>query len=92
MALLAEQRGHIGRLIGMDLNTAMLAGARTKPPAIERVEGSALDLPFEASSFDVVLCQLGLQFFPDRPLALKEMARVLKRTGRAGLSVYSAIV
>jgi ubiquinone/menaquinone biosynthesis C-methylase UbiE len=38
-----------------------------------------------------VLCQLGLQFFPDRPLALKEMVRVLKHGGRAALSVFSAI-
>jgi hypothetical protein len=38
-----------------------------------------------------VLCQQGLQFFPNRALALKEMVRVLKRGGRAGLSVYSAI-
>lgn len=91
VARLAEQRGHAGRLVGIDLNTAMLAVARAKSATVEWVEGSALDLPFNANSFDVVLCQLGLQFFPDRPLALKEMARVLKPGGRAGLSVYSAI-
>lgn len=87
----AERREHVGRLVGIDLNTAMLAIARRKSATVEWVEGSALDLPFEAGSFDVVLCQLGLQFFPDRPLALKEMSRVLKPAGRAGLSVYSAI-
>jgi ubiquinone/menaquinone biosynthesis C-methylase UbiE len=91
VARLAEQRGHIGRLVGVDLNTAMLAVARPKSATVEWIEGSALDLPFDANSFDVVLCQLGLQFFPDRPLALKEMVRVLKPVGRAGLSVYSAI-
>ena len=91
VARLAEQRGHTGRLVGLDLNTAMLAVARAKSSTVEWVDGSALDLPFNANSFDVVLCQLGLQFFPDRPLALKEMVRVLKPGGRAGLSVYSAI-
>ena len=91
VARLAAQRGHAGRLIGIDLNTAMLAVARAKSATIEWVEGSALNLPFEANSFDVVLCQLGLQFFPDRPLALREMVRVLKSGGRAGLSVFSAI-
>jgi ubiquinone/menaquinone biosynthesis C-methylase UbiE len=91
VARLAELRGHAGRLVGIDLNAAMLGVARRKSPNIEWVEGSALDLPFDASSFDVVLCQLGLQFFPDRSLALQEMARVLKSGGRAGLSVYSAI-
>ena len=90
-ARLVEQRGHAGRLVGIDLNTAMLAVARTKSATVEWVEGSALHLPFDASTFDVVLCQLGLQFFPDRPMALKEMVRVLKPGGRAGWSVYSAI-
>lgn len=91
VARLARQRGHAGRLVGIDLNRAMLAVARAKSATVEWIEGSALDLPFDAKSFDVVLCQLGLQFFPDRPLALKEMVRVLKPGGRAGFSVYSAI-
>lgn len=71
VARLAAQR------VGIDLNAAMLAVARTKSATIEWVEGSALDLPFEANIFDVVLCQLGLQFFPHRSLALREMVRVL---------------
>lgn len=91
VARLAAERGHIGRLVGIDLNTAMLATARTKSSDIEWFEGSALELPFDESSFDVVVCQLGLQFFPDRSLALKEMLRVLKPEGRVGLSVFSAI-
>ena len=91
VARLAAQRGHAGRLVGIDLNAAMLAVARAKSSTIEWIEGSALDLPFEANTFDLVLCQLGLQFFPDRSLALKEMVRVLKPGGRVGLSVYSAI-
>ena len=91
VARLLQQRGHVGRLVGIDLNAAMLAVARRKSTSIEWVEGSALDLPFEAGRFDVVLCQLGLQFFPDRHRALREMARVLKPDGRAGLSVYGAI-
>jgi ubiquinone/menaquinone biosynthesis C-methylase UbiE len=65
VARLAAQRGHAGRLTGIDLNTAMLAVARAKSATVEWVEGSALDLPFNATTFDVVLCQLGLQFFPD---------------------------
>ena len=38
--------------------------------------GDAGDLPFEAGSFDAVLCQSALMFFPDRTGALREMARV----------------
>src|SRR5688500_9596854 len=62
VARLAEQRGVVGRLVGIDLNTAMLAIARSKSATVEWIEGSALDLPFGANGFDVVLCQLGLQF------------------------------
>ena len=52
---------------------------------------SALGLPFGAGSYDVVLCQLGLQFFPDRRAALAEMRRVLVTGGRLGLNVYGPI-
>jgi SAM-dependent methyltransferase len=48
-------------------------------------------LPFPPDSFDVVLCQLGLQFFPDQRRALREMHRVLRNSGRAAPSVYSPI-
>src|SRR5947209_4976061 len=72
----------------------MLAVASSLPSAgvpIEWLQGTAASLPFSDSSFDLVLCQLGLQFFPDRPLALSEMRRVLAPAGRIALSVYSAI-
>lgn len=91
VARLAKERGHTGGIAGVDLNAAMLVVARRKSTVIEWIDGSALELPFEENSFEVVLCQLGLQFFPDRHLALSEMVRVLKPGGRAGLSVYSAI-
>jgi ubiquinone/menaquinone biosynthesis C-methylase UbiE len=83
-----------GHLVGLDFNAGMLAVARTLPSPgipIEWIEGSALNLPFDDQSFNLVLCQLGLQFFPDRPLALREMYRVLAKSGRVALSVYSAI-
>jgi ubiquinone/menaquinone biosynthesis C-methylase UbiE len=72
----------------------MLAIARFLPTtsmSIEWVEASALDLPFPSGCFDLVLCQLGLQFFPDKPRALREMKRVLAASGRIVLSVHSAI-
>jgi ubiquinone/menaquinone biosynthesis C-methylase UbiE len=93
--LAAERVGDAGHVAAVDLNPDMLAVARSLPPvagaSIEWHEGSALALPFEGGSFDVVLCQLGLQFFPDRPAALAEMRRVLGRPGRLALSVYSPI-
>ena len=94
VARLASHRTGRGRVTGLDLNKGMLAVARTVPGGdgtIEFIEGSALDLPFAAGAFDVVLCQLGLQFFPDQKKALREMRRVLLPGGRLAVSVYSPI-
>jgi ubiquinone/menaquinone biosynthesis C-methylase UbiE len=87
----AERVGDGGRVVGVDVNRAMLQVARARLPALEWREGSVLALPFAAGEFDVMFCQLGLQFFPDRPAALSEMQRVLARGGRFGASVYSSI-
>jgi SAM-dependent methyltransferase len=48
-------------------------------------------LPFPEGAFDVVLCQHGLQFFPDRAAAVREMRRVLTPGGRALVIVLQAI-
>jgi ubiquinone/menaquinone biosynthesis C-methylase UbiE len=96
VARLAAQRvGPTGQVVGLDLNPGMLAVARGLPPLpgapIAWQEASAVALTFPDARFDVVLCQQGLQFFPDRPAAVREMHRVLKPGGRLALSVYSAI-
>ena len=84
-----------GHVVGLDINEGMLAVARSRSAGIgldiEWREASALDLPFADSSFDLILCQLGLQFFPDQPRALREMIRVLVPNGRLALSVFTAI-
>jgi ubiquinone/menaquinone biosynthesis C-methylase UbiE len=54
-------------------------------------EASADKLPFPDGSFDVVYCQLGLQFFADRAAALREMRRVLGAEGRLALMVWRGI-
>jgi SAM-dependent methyltransferase len=54
---------------------------------IEWHEASAEAMPLPDASFDVVLCQMGLQFMPDKHAALREMRRVLVRDGRLSLSV-----
>ena len=94
VARLAAKRMGRGLVTGLDLNAGMLNVARTAPTegaAIIWIEGSALVLPFPEESFDLVLCQQGLQFFPDQRKALGEVCRVLKGGGRAALSVYSRI-
>ena len=91
----AGRVGRAGHVAGVDINAAMLAVARSLPAgpgaAVGWLEASALGLPFRAGSYDVVLCQLGLQFMPDRPAALAGMRRVLVPGGRLGLSVYGPI-
>lgn len=63
-------------VVGIDLNEGMLNVAR-RNPQVEWHQGNATELPFESGSFDVVLCQQGFQYIPDRTAAIKEMARVL---------------
>ncbi len=91
----AERVGETGSVAGLDINAAMLAVARSSAQdarlPIDFVQGSALQLPFDDASRDVVLCQLGLQFFPDRSRAVAEMHRVLAPGGRLGLSVFGPI-
>ena len=89
----AKRVGPTGRVVGVDLNPGMIAVAQSLAvpvgARIEWLERSALDLRLEDASFDAVLCQQGLQFFPDKLVALKEMRRVLDRGGRLALSVWN---
>lgn len=79
-----------GIAAGLDIDPGMLAVARSVTPAeleIGWYEGSAEAMPFPEESFDVVLCQMSLQFIPDRGSALREMRRVLVPHGRLVLGV-----
>ena len=48
-------------------------------------------MPLPDAAYDIAYCQLGLQFFPDRPAAMREMYRVLVPGGRLGLMVWQDI-
>jgi ubiquinone/menaquinone biosynthesis C-methylase UbiE len=85
------QVGHEGRVVGLDVNKNMLEMARRLAPDIEWHEGNAMELPFSAQEFDAVVCQQGLQFFPDKPQALCEMHKVLKPGGRLALALWCSI-
>jgi ubiquinone/menaquinone biosynthesis C-methylase UbiE len=84
------QRGR-GRVVGLDLNEAMLDVARRVRPAIEWRQGDAGRLPFPDGSFDVALCQMAFMFFPDRGQVLREMARVVTPGGTVAFSVPSRL-
>jgi ubiquinone/menaquinone biosynthesis C-methylase UbiE len=88
--LAAERVGSTGTVTALDINPAMLAVARSVASpgmSIEWYESSAEAMPLPDEAFDVVLCQLGLQFFPDRLAALREMQRVLAPGGRLVICV-----
>jgi len=91
----AERIGPAGHVVGIDLNAGMIRVARSLPPPVgapvEWIERSALDLGLADASVDAVLCQQGLQFFPDKARAMREMRRVLRRGGRLALSVWTGI-
>lgn len=88
--LASQQVGTTGTAAGLDINPGMLAVAQSAASAdmpIRWHEGSAEAMPLPDASFDVVLCQMGLQFMPDKHAALQEMRRVLVPGGRLLLNL-----
>jgi ubiquinone/menaquinone biosynthesis C-methylase UbiE len=94
--LAAARLGPKGRVVAIDVAQPMLDIARAKAPiadavAIEYLQSPAAPLPAPNGVFDVVLCQQGLQFFPDRMNALREMHRVLKQSGRVAIAAWAQL-
>ncbi len=96
--LVAQRVGSTGEVVALDLNPGMLAVAASiasnEPATTAQItwqEASATKMPLPDAAFDIVYCQLGLQFFPDRPAALREMYRVMVPGGRLGLMVWRGI-
>ncbi|MFM0276335.1 methyltransferase domain-containing protein [Paraburkholderia aspalathi] len=80
--------------VATDLNQPMLDYAATRQGAdscIEWRQADALDLPFEDASFDVVCCQFGAMFFPNRIVGYAEARRVLRPGGRFVFNVWDRI-
>ena len=91
---LVERLAGRGALVATDLNDAMIAHGRTKLPAGAPVEWRTADgmrLPFPDRSFDAVVCQFGLMFFPDRAAGVREAHRVLRPGGRYLFNVWDAM-
>lgn len=87
----ARRVGERGKVVGVDLNPAMLAVARRLRPDLEWRQADAAALPFADGSFDVVLCQAALMFFPDVARALREMARVVTADGTVAVQVWGRL-
>jgi SAM-dependent methyltransferase len=74
-----------------DLNPAMVGYAAARVPAARWQSADASDLPFPADSFDVVVCQFGVMFFPDKRAAFSEMNRVLRPGGRLLFATWDLV-
>jgi ubiquinone/menaquinone biosynthesis C-methylase UbiE len=87
--LAAARVGPTGTVAAVDLNPAMLSVARSIPSSgvtVRWYETSAESIPLPDNAFDVVVCQLGLQFVADKVAAIREMHRVLAPGGRVLVS------
>ena len=86
--------GPTGHVTAADISPAMVAKARERLGEAPNVSLSVEDgqaLPFYDESFDAVLCNLGLMFFPDPVRGLREFRRVLRRGRRAAVSVNTVV-
>lgn len=95
---LASRLGERGRIVGVDINPDMLDVARAasepsgSPAApIDWRTADAISIPAEDNSFDLIVCQQGLQFFPDKSAAANEMRRVLGDGGYAAVAVWEGL-
>jgi ubiquinone/menaquinone biosynthesis C-methylase UbiE len=90
-----QAMGESVHITGMDINEIAINKAREichqDASTIEWKQGSAESLPFADAEFDVVLCQQGLQYFPDRLFALTEVNRVLAPKGYVIFSVWRSL-
>ena len=83
--------GPSGTLIGADISPEMVRSAdkRVSDTRFLPIAADGQELPFRNGCFDAVVCQLGLQFFPDPARGLSEFRRVLRPGGRACVCVIS---
>lgn len=80
-------------IVATDLNQAMLDHAAVVGTKrhVEWRQADAMQLPFADGTFDAVVCQFGVMFFPDKPKAFSEAHRVLRRGGVFVFNVWDWI-
>jgi ubiquinone/menaquinone biosynthesis C-methylase UbiE len=82
-----------GRITATDINSDMIAHAKTKvnDSRVEWQEADAQELPFDDDTFDHVVCQFGVMFFPDKLKAFKEAYRVLTKKGKFVFNTWASL-
>jgi SAM-dependent methyltransferase len=90
---LAQMLPEEATIVATDLNQPMLdlAAAVGTTRAVEWRQVDAMQLPFPDETFDAVVCQFGVMFFPDRPRAFSEAKRVLRPGGSFFFSVWDRL-
>jgi ubiquinone/menaquinone biosynthesis C-methylase UbiE len=80
-------------IVATDLNQPMIdyASTHTRDGNVTWRRADAQGLPFGDGEFDVVACQFGVMFFPDKPLAFREARRVLREGGHYLFSVWDSL-
>jgi ubiquinone/menaquinone biosynthesis C-methylase UbiE len=91
-AALAEALSE-AEIVATDLNQAMLdvAAERVTAANVSFREADALDLPFDDETFDLVVCQFGVMFFPDKVAGNAEARRVLRDGGHYLVAIWDEI-
>ncbi len=92
---LSQQVGSEGKVTAVDINGQMLNLARKRCESVsvemEFIESSVDDLSIQDNSIDIVICQQGFQFFPDKNNAAKEIFRVLQGDGKAIITTWCPV-
>ena len=85
--------GDEGHVYGVDADASMLAYAArtTSDPRVSWHEADATRIPIEASTVDLVVCNQGLQFFPEPTTVFAEISRVLRPGGPLALAVWGPL-
>ncbi|MCU1428301.1 MAG: ubiquinone/menaquinone biosynthesis methyltransferase [Actinomycetia bacterium] len=79
------------RVTATDLNPAMVDVGRRRAPGATWRQADAMELPFAAGEFDLITCQFGVMFFPDKAAAFAEARRVLTPDGALLLSTWGTL-
>src|SRR5205823_6117197 len=74
-----------------DLNEAMVDVGRRSAPAADWRQADAMNLPFDGGEFDLIVCQFGVMFFPNKPAAFAEARRVLTPDGTLLMSAWGTV-